>query len=440
MNNEFPPIPPDDLTPPPPPDDDDTPSRPNRPVQPADDDTPTSGTPTLPADEDEAFATPRRERERKSGGARDRYERRKQQGGTPKAPVAPRQRQIRTPQEFRLPQFKIPRSRALLPVIGIIGAVVFVVLIVVVLGSLRNTTPERQPNALWLTTEWTYETHTDEEVAELVRQLRERKIGTIYAWVSYLQFDRTWRAQDQFDEIRAFVAQFKEAYPEALLLGWVSLPTTESDGVTTRINDVNVQQEVAAFSSRVVDEFGFDGIFLNAEPVWDGDQNFLALVRAVRGEVGIDVPISAAIPPDWSPSNSTIPLPPLIEPGTEWATPYKQSVALLVDQMAVMAYQSGLSSADDYAQWVAYQVRTFALAIADLGTQTSLIIGIPTFDAEPPGHDPLVENITSAVRGIDLGLTQAGDAASYVQGVSVYADFTTSEDEWASYQREWADR
>jgi len=48
-------------------------------------------------------------------------------------------------------------------------------------------------------------------------------------------------------------------------------------------------------SKRLVSEFGFRGIFLDAEPVWDGDQDFLALLRAIRGSVGISVPISAAI-------------------------------------------------------------------------------------------------------------------------------------------------
>jgi hypothetical protein len=108
--------------------------------------------------------------------------------------------------------------------------------------------------------------------------------------------------------------------------------------------------------------------------------------------------------------------------------------------MALMAYHSGLSSTSDYAEWVAYQVKTFALAIADLGTETSLVIGIPTFDAEPPGHDPLVENVSSAVQGIDLGVEQAGDAARYIQGVAIYAGWETTPEEWAAYQQAWADR
>lgn len=374
-------------------------------------------------------------REAKPGGARERHQRRKQQA-TAKPAAAPRQ-QLRPPQEFKLPKIRIPRSVGMLVAAG--GAVLFVVFVILFLASLRPSVAERAPNALWLGTEWTYEQRTDEEIAALVQNLRDRKIGTVYAWVSYLQFDGTWRAQDQFENVKSFAERFKAAYPESLLVGWVSLPTTQADRVTKRINDVGLQEEVANFSKRVVDEFGFEGVFLNAEPVWDGDQDFLALLRAVRATIGLETPLSAAIPPDWSPSNSNIPLPPLIEPGTEWAKSYKQSVALLVDHMAVMAYQSGLSTPADYAQWVAYQVRAFAQAVAELNIETGLLIGIPTFDAEPPGHDPFVENINSAVQGIRLGLQQAGDAARFVEGVAVYADWTTTDDEWSEYQQFWAD-
>jgi hypothetical protein len=385
-----------------------------------------------PSDLPPAQTTPR---EAKPGGARERHQRRKQQATA--KPAAVSRPQIRPPQEFRLPTIKIPRSVGMLLAAG--GAVLFVVLVILFLASLRPSVSERTPNALWLGTEWTYEQRTDEEIAALVQNLRDRKIGTIYAWVSYLQFDGTWRAQDQFENVKSFAERFKAAYPESLLVGWVSLPTTQADRVTNRINDVGLQEEVASFSKRVIDEFGFEGIFLNAEPVWDGDQDFLALLRAVRATIGIETPLSAAIPPDWSPTNSNIPLPPLIEPGTEWEKSYKQSVALLVDHMAVMAYQSGLSTPADYAQWVAYQVRTFAQAVAELNIETGLLIGIPTFDAEPPGHDPFVENINSAVQGIRLGIQQAGDAARFVEGVAVYADWTTTDDEWSAYQQFWAD-
>lgn len=389
-------------------------------------------TPTPPPmdeqpDESSSDDTPRR-----SGRARERYERRRQQHATPRTAAAPRQ--INVPKQFTMPAIRLPRSNRFL--FGAFGAVLFVAIIVFALGRLRNAEPEAHPNALWLGTEWTYDVRTDEDVTALVKRLRDQQIGTVYAYVTYLQFNGTWRNEDKFEQVKAFVQQFKQAYPEAKIEGWVGVPVQDATH-PARLGDVDLQQQVADLAQRLVTEFGFDGIFLNAEIVWDGDQDFLALLRKIRAAVGIDVPISAAIPPDWSPSNSSIPLPPLMTPGTEWKKEYKQSVALLVDHMAIMAYQSSLSTPSDYAQWVAYQVKTYALAVAELNVPTDLIIGIPTYDAEPPGHDPAVENITSAVEGIRLGLGQAGDAARYVSGLAIYADWTTDETEWANFQTAW---
>lgn len=373
--------------------------------------------------------------ERDRGRARERYERRKAQA-TPTKRSTSQRRQIQLSQEFSIPALRFFNNSRVL--IGAVGAIAIIVIVVYVLGRIRNADLVTQPNAIWLGTEWTYDQRTDEDIEALAKRLREQKIGTVYAWVSYLQWDKTWRAPDQMENVKRFVTQFHDAYPEANLYGWVSLPTTDAEN-QPRLSDVTIQQSVADFSKRVLDEFGFEGIFLNAEPVWDNDQDFLAMLRLIRASIGTTTPLSAAIPPDWSPSNATIPVPALMEPGTEWEKEYKQSVALLVDELAVMVYNSSLATPADYSQWVAYQLRTYALAVAELNTSTDVVIGIPTYEAELPGHDPLVENVASAVAGIRMGLEQAGDAAQYFKGVAIYAEWTTDDTEWADYKRTWVD-
>lgn len=330
-------------------------------------------------------------------------------------------------------QIKLPISRTGLYVIG---SIVFIVLVVIVLGEIRNRPDEVHPNMLWIGTEWTYEVNDEASVAAFVEHLRTHKIGTVYAWVSWLQPDNTWRGQDNFANVQAFVQQFHELYPEGELFGWVSLPV-EGDGIPYRLNDVAVQNAVASFSRRVIDEFGFEGVYLNVEPVWNNDQNFLDLLRRVRTAVGQNVSISVAIPPDWSPLDADIPVPPLIIPGTVWDTTYKQSVALLVDQLAVMAYNSGLTSPSDYVEWMAYQVETFANAVDQINGGTTIFIGIPTYDAELPGHDPAVENVITAVEGVKNGLEQAGTASRFVRGLAIYAGWTTDEQEWSDFMVAW---
>jgi hypothetical protein len=384
-------------------------------------------TPTPPA------GTPR-----PPGRARQRIQQRRESQPVRAMPDPTRARsgaQLEPTGRIKLPEIKLPRAQLYPLYIG--GAVLFIVLVVFILGRVRNQEVERPPNALWIGTEWTYEVHDDAAIADYVADLRAREIGTVYAWLSWLQADNTWRGADNFDNVQAFVRQFKAAYPESELIAWISFPVDAGSGY--RMDQVDLQTQVAEFSQTAVTEFGFDGVFLNIEPVWDDDQNFLAMVRRVRSAIGDEVLLAAAIPPDWSPTNADIPVPPLIVPGTEWNTEYKQTVALLLDQLAIMSYNSGLSSPADYTQWMAYQVRAYAQALDALGVDldTELLIGIPTYDAELPGHDPAVESVPAAADGIRLGIQQAGESARYVRGAAIYAGWTTDDTEWAQYEGSW---
>jgi hypothetical protein len=339
-----------------------------------------------------------------------------------------------TSRRIALPQIQIPQGRSAVYVAA--GLIVFMA-VVGLLGRLANNdNVALPPNAIWIGTEWTHEARERADIEALVARLKERQIGTVYAWVSWLQEDETWRGADKFGFVREFAIVFKELYPEARLLGWVSFPV-QVGAEDYRLDDTELQQNIADFSSRVVTDLGYDGIFLNVEPVWNNDENFIALLRKVRAEIGGNTPLAAAIPPDWSPLDANIPVPPLIVPGTIWDKEYKQKVALLVDQLAVMAYNSGLSAPEDYSTWVAYQVRAFTEAVNELGGGTEIIIGIPTYEDELPGHDTNVENVESAVRGVQIGLTEAGTSASLVQGVAIYADWTTDALEWAQYDSFW---
>lgn len=344
---------------------------------------------------------------------------------------------------FKLPDIRIPEGRYLL--YGV-GALLIVLGILYVLGQITGSAQVVQtpPNGLWLGTELTYGLDEDTTVEALVQQLRDNQIGTVYAWVSWLKPDMTWGGwqdgTDEFSEmeprVKAFAEEFNALYPEANLYGWVSLPVQIHD-----LNDLEVRQTVADFSQRVVRELGFEGVFLNVEPVWNNDTAFLTLLGQVREAVGDSVPISAAIPPDWSPLGVDVPVPPLIAPGTVWDTRYKQSVALLVDELAVMAYNSGLDNASDYTAWVAYQVNTYATAIAALdigaGAGAHVMVGIPTYAEELPGHDPDVENIATAAQGVRLGMAAAGDDAQYIHGVAIYAAWETDQNEWNQFRQSW---
>ncbi|HYO88228.1 MAG TPA: hypothetical protein VER79_06235, partial [Candidatus Limnocylindrales bacterium] len=202
----------------------------------------------------------------RSGGARERQQRRKNQQAALPPPPRKAPRQTAPASRVQLPVLRLPFNRIWLT---IIGAVLVVIIIVFLLGQLRPARVQAGPNGIWAGTEWTYETPDDAAVRVFAGQLKENEIGTVYAWVSWLQEDGNWRGTLNFPNVKAFVDHFRAAYPEATLYGWVSLPVNGGeDGY--RLDDEGVQDAIAEFSVRVVNDFGFDGVFLNIEPVWDG--------------------------------------------------------------------------------------------------------------------------------------------------------------------------
>ncbi len=406
------------------------------------------------------------------GSARWRQKQRKerQAGGPQATPNRPRTpvRQALPSGGFKLPKIDIPTKTLRLTLYPIVG----LALVFGMIYTLRLFNPPEAialPNGLWLSTDWTYDMPSDEQVAALAARMRTNRIGTGYVWVTQMKDDLTWGGKTaDFDPVTRemigtvnpltgddyrnelaemepniiqFVAQYNEAYPEGQLFAWVNLPAS-----VVPLDDENIRTRVAELAVLLITDYGFDGIKLDVAPVASGDENYLQLLRTVR--LALDdvteaqnldsrVPLAVAIPPDWRPSDPNVPYSPNITDVLEWQVEYKQSVALIVDELLIMAYNSGLERPVDYSTWVAYQTRAYAEAVAPLGVETDVLIGVPTYPAQPPLHDPRVENLESAVPGVESGLLQAGDAAEVVRGLAIFVEFATDDGVWAAFQLLW---
>ncbi|HEX2906472.1 MAG TPA: hypothetical protein VHO69_06395, partial [Phototrophicaceae bacterium] len=264
----------------------------------------------------------------------------------------------------------------------------------------------------------------------------DHQIGTVYAWVSLLQPDGSWSDTLKLTQVKDFAARFRAAYPQAELYGWLSIAAQGLDG-NNRLGDTALQQQIADFSRRVTEEFGFDGVFLNIVPVLNNDENFVMLLRKVRATLGEEMPLAVAVPPDWTPADQDVPQPPQIAPNTVWDANYKKRVALLSNQMVITAYNSGLETPDDYTAWVAYQVEAFTDVIGEMDTTTQIVISVPSYDTASPEHNPAVENIAAAVKGVQQGLQRAGEAAQFVHGLAIYAEWETDEADWQQFKDTW---
>lgn len=362
--------------------------------------------------------------------ARERHLRRKQQGMAQPAGVP---RQLRPTGGFELPEIRMPDNRLIL--YGVAGAI-FLVLVVVFIGRLKPETPQTSPNALWISTQWTYDNPDDSALTGLAQKLRDHQIGIVYAWVGLLQPNNVWSDTTKLEQVKSFVQRFKKLYPEVRLYGWLSIDAQPIDG-NSRLGDASMQQNVADFSQRMTGEFQFDGVMLNAVPVFNGDDNYLALLRKVRSSLSEEKSLSVAVPPDWTPTDPNVPKSPRIEPGTVWEEAYKQRVALIADQIVITAYNSGLATVADYSAWMAFQVESFGQAITKLQSSTELLVGVPAYDLQLPVHDTSVENIQSAVDGIRDGLNGLGASSTVVKGIAVYFESQMTDSDWSQFQTLW---
>lgn len=390
--------------------------------------------------------------------ARQRYERRKKRDvmTTPTrqaASAAARPARPRDRERPRRPKtdMRIPAARWLF---FVPFGMLIVVGVIVLLRILNPPPPEPIANAIWLNTDWTYEQHSDSDYIDLFVQLRDHRIGTVYAYVSSLNADGTWAGfadrSNQFNEaepfVRAFVQRFNQVYPDAQLYAWIEVRATTPDGY--RLDDLLLQRTIADFSARAIDRLGFDGVFLDVKPVFDNNDDFLTLMRTVRATIGLDLPMAVAVPPDFTPIGAGINVPDVIAPNTIWSVEYKQRVALQADQLVVTAYNSYLDNAPDYLNWVTYQVLAYHEALSNIDTGSNFLISIPNYPPIAPvdGISPHWENaetMAAALDGVNQALQQLentmtdDDAPSPFQGVAIFSDDMLTDDEWALYRDKW---
>jgi len=351
---------------------------------------------------------------------------------------------------FSLPKINFTRIGRWLYVV--IAVAIFVG-VVIALGLFKNDAPVSYANAVWVGSEWSYTPRPREEVDGLVTRLKQNRIGIAYAYVGYLKGDNIWSGRrvgtNIFDEVQAdvaaFVGQYRLAYPEGTLIGWLGIPNDldVAPGEPYRIADPAVRAEIAAMAGRVVNDFGFDGVMLNVEPMPERDSaEFIALLQAVRQSIGEEGGLSVTMFADIAPSDLTVPRNQRAAETNaiaEYSRDFKQRVALLTDEIMVMAYNSSLTAPSEYVEWVAYQTQSYAEAIAELESGAKILIGIPTYDDQGDIHLSSAENIPSAVEGVQRGKLRAGKAAIAISGVAIYAEWTTTEDEWRLFNQFWQD-
>ncbi len=282
--------------------------------------------------------------------------------------------------------------------------------------------------AVWLGVTWVMDFHTDDEIQALAANLQAHHVRYVFAYISYLKPDATFNPT--FEHAATFANRFHAAAPEIMLLGWLGVPTqiTTPEGkyLENRLDSKETRAAIASFSGQIVENWGFDGIHLDAEPIRTGDPTFINTLQAIREGIPVQSVLSIATPALQV--TRAVTASPYPSSPYHWTPEYFRLAASYSDQMVVMAYDSGLFLPADYRNWMAYQVETAAAALDN--DESQLLIGVPVSEEWTSSHLIHTEYLANALYGIQTALAESAVARRNIAGIAVYPYWEIDEREW----------
>lgn len=289
------------------------------------------------------------------------------------------------------------------------------------------TAPEqnRGENGLWLRYTWYFGQHTDAEVKDLARQLKARQIRDAYFHVrgvteaGRLNYRYSRQAQHLLTTLR-------RETPEIRCIAWIYVGNKRGQGKVD-LSRPQVRKTMAAEALWLVKQCGFDGVQWDYEICDDGDADFLRLLQETRAALPPGKLLSVATPM-WLPG-------PLRAWG--WSDAYFSRVAAHSDQIAVMCYDSGFVWPRSYVWLLRQQPLHVTQAVIHGDPHCRILFGVPTYGGGFRSHNPRAENLRLALRGIREGLVEPGVALSVFAGIAPFADYTTDDRDWRTYNRDW---
>lgn len=281
--------------------------------------------------------------------------------------------------------------------------------------------------AIWMDITWAMDAHTDEEIMALSESLKSNHIDYIFPYVSYLKSGDFFNTT--YDHAQNFVAKIHEFAPSVQVLAWIGVPiirtSPDENGGFNRLKSKTIRDMIATFSAHMVNDYGFDGIHLNAEPVFDGDNSFIETLQAIRAALPPSAILSTTAHALQMTKRVTI-FPYPIVPEHQ-STDYLRQIAENSDQVVLMAYDSGLFFPSDYRVWIIYQGQTSAAALE--GLDVNFLIGVPASEEMTPSHNTTTEYLANALYGVQAVLADS-NYRDNIDGISIYPDWELSDKEW----------
>jgi len=263
--------------------------------------------------------------------------------------------------------------------------------------------------AAWLSVSWSMEAQDPVQVEVLAGELKALGVDDIFVFVSYVKADGSFN--QTFDFAAEFVAALKGHAPELRAFAWIGIPVSLPGAMpASQLRSPEIGRTIADFTRFAVTDLGFDGVHINAELIADEDSAFLELLAAIDEALPAGAHLSATAHPLRLDETATVmPYPAVAH---HWSAPYLRRAAQHVDQIVLMAYDSGLVFPRDYLHWTRYQVARSQEALGD--TSAELIIGASVSEEWTMSHQTQAETLSLFLAGLQAALAERLD------GIALY--------------------
>ena len=273
-------------------------------------------------------------------------------------------------------------------------------------GSVSQaTSPQMAPrNSQWTAYYWVSAIHPYGEIEPLLDSLWHHNVNQLYLNVGSFTPKGVIAAPPGLEPFLNAVQKYENLHAPGsvhfIILAWVNKGASNK----LRIADADVRMKMASSMGDLLSSNRrLDGIHLDYEPASGGDKKYLDLLEETKRDIGPSKRLSVATP-TLTASNTKF----------TWSSRYYRSVGAQVDEVAVMAYDTHIAEPKLYALFVQREVDAIAKA---LRARADLVIGLPAYKDATPSHNPAVENVTNALKGI-----RKIKRASKIAGIALYPD------------------
>jgi len=283
-------------------------------------------------------------------------------------------------------------------------------------------------DAVWMGRIWAQGEYTPAQFAQMTARIRDSGISDVYVFVGQMSANG-YLDPGKYADARSFLAAFRKVLPQVRVSAWMSgvLGTGNISLASPATRDRITGSAAAVLRA------GFSGIHYDLEPVPSGDQAYLQLLQATSELRPRPEPLSVSVP-------KLEPLPALRFPWqlahvgpVFWTQAYLTAVSQHVDQVDLMAYDTTMPFPSWYGGYVAQQT---GLALRAVPPRVRLLIGIPCYHYTNFAHRASAETVAAALQGVRVALT-ADDARSRGVGVALFADYSSTPQDWRSYVSGW---